>query len=200
MTAARSAGGQHPLFGRVLFFAALALLVLPHEACACASCGCSLSGDAAMGYSTGAGWRFSLEYDYIHQDQLRSGTHEVAGVPDGNELERETLNRYFTAGLSYSPNSAWSLSLYAPYVERTHSTHGEIDSALPLPELSSSRSASLGDVRLIGAYQGFLPTRNLGVELGVKLPTGAPTCASTAARLRASRSMRACSPGPAART
>ena len=157
----------------MLFFAALALLVLPHEACACASCGCSLSGDAAMGYSAGAGWRFSLEYDYIHQDQLRSGTHEVAGVPDGNELERETLNRYFTAGLSYSPNSAWSLSLYAPYVERTHSTHGEIDSAQPLPELSSSRSASLGDVRLIGAYQGFLPTRNLGVELGVKLPTGA---------------------------
>ena len=38
---------------------------------------------------------------------------------------------------------------------------------------SSSRSSSLGDIRLIGAYQGILPTHNLGVQLGVeKLPTG----------------------------
>ena len=64
-----------------------------------------------MGYSASAGWRLSLEYDYIHQDQLRSGTHAVSGVPDGTELERETLNRYITAGVSYSPNSAWSFTL-----------------------------------------------------------------------------------------
>jgi len=151
-----------------LAFAACA----PHAVCACASCGCSLSGDAAMGYSAAAGWRLSLEYDYIHQDELRSGTHAVAGVPDGHELERETLNRYLTAGISYSANSAWNLTLYAPYVLRTHSTYGEFDSGEPPPALSSSRSATLGDVRLIGAYQGFLATRNLGVELGVKLPTG----------------------------
>ena len=55
---------------------------------------------------------------------------------------------------------------------RTHSTYGEFDSTQPLPELSSSRSSSLGDVRLIGSYQGILPTHNLGVQLGVKLPTG----------------------------
>jgi hypothetical protein len=157
----------------LFFAAALALAgVTPHTVCACASCGCSLSGDAAMGYSAAAGWRLSLEYDYLHQDELRSGTRAVSGVPDGHELERETLNRYITAGISYSPNTAWSVTLYAPYVERSHSTYGEVDAGQPLPELSSSRSASLGDVRLVGAYQGFLPTRNLGVELGVKLPTG----------------------------
>ena len=44
-----------------------------------------------MGYSATAGWRLSVEYDYIHQDQLRSGTRSISGVPDGNELERETL-------------------------------------------------------------------------------------------------------------
>src|SRR5262249_52268464 len=60
-----------------------------------------------------------------------------------------------------------------PYVVRTHSTFGEVDSADDQnPELSSSRSSSLGDVRLVGSYQGFLPTHNLGVQLGVKLPTG----------------------------
>jgi hypothetical protein len=30
----------------------------------------------------------------------------------------------------------------------------------------------LGDIKLIGNYQGFLAMHNLGVQLGVKLPTG----------------------------
>jgi hypothetical protein len=38
--------------------------------------------------------------------------------------------------------------------------------------LSYSRSSSLGDIKLIGGYQGFLPNHNLGLQLGVKLPTG----------------------------
>lgn len=61
-----------------------------------------------MGYSSMAGWRLSVEYDYIHQDELRSGTRSVTGVPVGNELERETLNRYITTGLSYAPTSDWN--------------------------------------------------------------------------------------------
>jgi hypothetical protein len=146
---------------------------LPQIADACASCGCTLSSDAAIGYSAAAGLRLSVQYDYIHQDQLRSGTRSVSGVPDGYELERETLNRYITTSVSYSPNSAWNVSLQVPYVMRTHSTFGTFDSAAQQPpELSSSRSSSLGDVRLIGSYQGLLATHNLGVQLGVKLPTG----------------------------
>jgi hypothetical protein len=148
------------------------LLEAPRPAYACASCGCTLSADAAMGYSASAGWRMSIEYDYLHQDQLRSGTQTLSTVPDGIELERETLNRYITAGLDYSPSSNWNFNLLVPYVVRTHSTYGEFDSTQPLPELSSSRSSSLGDVKLIGSYQGLLPTHNLGVQLGVKLPTG----------------------------
>jgi hypothetical protein len=164
--------------GRVASRATPAILMVaiatltPQFAQACASCGCTLSADAAMGYSASAGWRLSVEYDYIHQDQLRSGTRSVSGVPDGYELERETLNRYITTGLSYAPNSDWNVNLLVPYVVRTHSTYGEFDSTQPLPELSSSRSSSLGDIRLIGAYQGILPTHNLGIQLGVKLPTG----------------------------
>ncbi len=125
-----------------------------------------------MGYSASAGWRLSFEYDYLHQDELRTGTRSASGVPDGTELERETLNRYVTVGVSYNPNSAWNINLQVPYIVRTHSTYGDFDSTAPLPELSSSRSSSLGDVRLIGSYQGLLPTNNLGVQLGVKLPTG----------------------------
>jgi hypothetical protein len=125
-----------------------------------------------MGYSALTGWRVSVEYDYIHQDELRSGTHSISTVPEDSELERETLNRYITAGISYTPTTNWNINLLVPYAVRTHSTYGDFDSEEPLNELSSSRSSSLGDVKLIGSYQGFLPTHNLGVQLGVKLPTG----------------------------
>ncbi len=139
---------------------------------ACASCGCTLSADAAMGYSSIPGWRLSLEYDYIDQDHLRSGTRAVSGVPAGNELEHRTLNEYVTAGMSYSPNSSWNVSVLVPYVIRSHSTYGIYDPTEPLPELSRSFSSSIGDAKLIVSYQGFLPTNNLGIQLGVKLPTG----------------------------
>jgi hypothetical protein len=148
------------------------LSIAPVTSWACASCGCTLNADAAMGYSAEPGWRLSLEYDYIHQDQLRSGTHAISSVPDGVELEHDTLNRYLTAGIDYSPNADWNVDLRLPYVIRTHSTYGAYDSTQPLPPLSDSRSSSLGDIKLIGNYQGFLAMHNLGVQLGVKLPTG----------------------------
>ena len=160
------------------FGSGAAVLLLPltlltsNTAHACASCGCTLSSDAAMGYSALTGWRVSVEYDYIHQDELRSGTHSISTVPDDSELERETLNRYITAGISYTPTANWNINLLVPYVVRTHSTYGDFDSEDPPTDLSSSRSSSLGDVKLIGSYQGFLPTHNLGVQFGVKLPTG----------------------------
>lgn len=155
-------------------FALIALAIgAPRPGLACATCGCALSSDGALGYSVLPGWRASLEYDYINQDELRSGTRAVSGVPDGNELEHDTLNRYITAGLSYSPTSSWNVSLFLPYVVRDHSTYGTFDSAQPLPDLSTSRSSSIGDARLIASYQGVLPTRNLGFQLGLKLPSGA---------------------------
>jgi hypothetical protein len=156
----------------LLAFAGVGLFFGPASAWACATCGCTLSADAAMGYSATAGWRFSYLYDYIHQDTLRSGTHSASGVPDGNELEHDTLNRYFTVGVSYTPNSSWNFDLRMPYVIRSHTTYGNVDSTQPLPALSGSRSSSLGDLKLIGSYQGLLPTHNLGLQLGVKLPTG----------------------------
>jgi hypothetical protein len=148
------------------------LAAAPITSWACATCGCTLNADAAMGYGSAPGWRLSFEYDYIHQDQLRSGTQAISGVPNGQELEHDTLNRYLTVGLDYSPNEDWDIDLRIPYVIRTHSTYGNYDSAEPLPPLSDSRSSSLGDIKLIGSYQGLLETHNLGLQFGLKLPTG----------------------------
>jgi len=167
---------------RVARLASAAGLFAPVAAHACATCGCSLSADAAMGYSTMPGWRISLDYSFINQNQLRHGTSAVsatqaAAINDAGgsqEVEKQTINRYYNLGLTYSPNSSWSLSTIVPIIDRSHTTYGNATSDQLTPDNVSGVTASgLGDIKLIGTYQGFLPTRNLGVQLGVKLPTGA---------------------------
>jgi hypothetical protein len=148
------------------------LSIAPLTSWACATCGCTLNSDAALGYFAEPGFRLSFEYDYIHQDQLRSGRRAISSVPDGAELERDTLNRYLTLGLDYSPTADWNIDLRVPYVIRTHSTYGAYDSTQPLPPVSDSRSSSLGDMKWIASYQGLLPEHNFGLQLGLKLPTG----------------------------
>lgn len=157
------------------------LAVLPFAANACATCGCSLSSDAATGYSNGAGWRVDLQYNYIDQSQLRSGGHalsepQLAAINDNGgaqEIEKDTTNRYVTLGLAYSPNADWNINLQVPWIDRSHSTYGNATSdQLTRDNLSSISFAQLGDVRLVGSWQGLLPTNNLGIQFGVKLPTG----------------------------
>ncbi|MGH8231920.1 MAG: transporter [Steroidobacteraceae bacterium] len=159
----------------------------PPAALGCATCGCTLSADGAMGYAVGEGWRLNFEYDYIDQDELRRGTHgatpeQIINQPSspelgGGEIEHQTLNRYFTLGLGYSPNEDWNIDVRVPYVVRPHSTYGvqlqpfEPSETAP-DQLSSVRVSGLGDVRLIASYQGLLSMHNLGLQLGVKLPTG----------------------------
>jgi hypothetical protein len=172
---------RHATLAQLRSFAPLLSLIVPVAAHACATCGCSLSADAAMGYSASPGWRINLEYDYINQNQLRSGTHDVsplvpAAINDagGNqEVEHQTLNRYLNLGISYRPNASWNVNLVIPYVARSHTTYGSATADEIGPgQLSGVQSDGLGDVKLIGSFQGFLPTHNLGVQLGVKLPTG----------------------------
>lgn len=148
---------------------------------ACATCGCSLSTDAAMGYSAEPGWRVNFEYDYIDQDQLRTGTQATTPAAaaainasgGSQEVEHETVNRYTTLGLTYVPNPSWSVNLIVPYIDRSHSTYSNaVPSQLNGANLSSADAAGLGDIKVIGSYQGLLPTHNLGLQLGVKLPTG----------------------------
>jgi len=163
------------------------LACAPAPSWACATCGCTLSADAATGYSVAPGLRFNFEYDYINQDSLRTGTRsanpaQVVNNPSapalgGGEIEKQTINRYLTLGVNYSPNSYWNFGALIPYVMRTHTTYGVqqgpyTPSQTAPDQISGSRLSELGDVKLIASYQGLLPTRNLGLQLGVKLPTG----------------------------
>jgi hypothetical protein len=167
--------------------AALCLSVAPVSSWACATCGCTINSDAAMGYSAASGWRLNLEYTYIDQDELRVGTHtatpaEVVNNPSnpslgGGEIEKGTINRYLTMGVSYRPNADWNVNVLVPYVIRTHTTYGNQEQPYTPAEtapdqVSGAHVDSLGDIKLLGNYQGLLPNHNLGLQFGVKLPTG----------------------------
>lgn len=162
-------------------FLIAALIGMPAtSAFACATCGCTLSTDAATGYASSAGWRLNFDYSFIDQNQLRSGTHavarsSVAAINDAGgdqELERDTINRYTTLSLAYAPNANWNVRLALPYVARSHATYGSATNPVTPDQLSGAFVGGIGDMKLIGSYQGLLPTRNLGIQLGIKLPTG----------------------------
>jgi hypothetical protein len=193
MAAARFAGSPHqqpenPMHLRSTCFAgALALCVLPLTAHACATCGCTLSTDAATGYSSQSGWRVNLEYDYLDQDELRGGSSTVSPARivnqpsdpslDGGEIEKDTTNRYLNLSIGYRPNADWGFTLLLPYVQRDHSTYGVqtqpfTPAEIAPNQISATSVSGLGDFKLVASYQGFLPTHNLGVQVGVKLPTG----------------------------
>jgi hypothetical protein len=140
-----------------------------------------------MGYAAATGWRVNLEYTYIDQDELRAGTGTSGPAPvvnnpsnpslGGGEIEKQTVNRYLTLGLSFRPNADWNFNLLVPYVSRDHTTYGTqlqpyTPSETAPDQISGAHVSNLGDVKLIGSYQGLLPTHNLGLQLGVKLPTG----------------------------
>lgn len=165
----------------------LAASFVPQLAHACATCGCTLSTDAATGYSTAAGWRINVDYTYIDQGQLRHGgskasPEQVVNQPSdpslgGGEIEKKTVNRYVNIGATYRFNADWGVSFIVPYVIRDHSTYGtQLAPYAPAEtapdQISSAHVAGIGDVRLIGSYQGFLPTHNFGIQFGIKLPTG----------------------------
>ena len=157
------------------------LTCLPYaSAIACATCGCSLSTDAATGYTASAGWFANLEYDYINQNQLRHATHalpaaQVAAINDAGgdqEVEHDTINRYTTLGLTYAPNANWNIKLSLPYIDRSHTTYASATNPVTPDQLSGATVHGLGDLKLLLSYQGLLPTHNLGLQAGVKLPTG----------------------------
>jgi hypothetical protein len=150
----------------------LAALWSPRAALACSSCGCTLSSDwASQGYTVGSGFRVDLRFDYFDQDELRRDTGEVDRhgivLPSEREIQRDTLNRNTSLVLDYSPGSEWGVNLQVPYYDRFHTTIAPGDTAI-----STSHSRSIGDVRLLGRFQGFSPEHTSGLVFGLKLPTG----------------------------
>ncbi len=148
------------------------LLAVAPSAQACGACGCTLHSDwAVQGLGTQPGFRFDLRYDYFNQDQLRSGTKTVERgsleLPNEMEIQEKTINRNLTAALDYSPNADWGVTVLVPIFNRYHATIAPGDT-----DPSFSKGNGLGDVRVLGRYQGFSDSHVFGVQFGVKLATG----------------------------
>ena len=155
-------------------------LASPLSSYACASCGCTLSSDwENLGFSSSSGFKIDVRYDYLNQDQLRTGTHSISpsAVANGNaEIEKYTRNNYLTVGIDYSTNPDWGLNVQLPYINRKHKTLGaSVDGETAGEQAYYSSTSSVGDIKVIGRYQGFTEQHNFGVLLGLKLPTGAHT-------------------------
>jgi hypothetical protein len=157
-------------------------LVSPFSAFACASCGCTLSSDwENIGFSSSSGFKIDLRYDYLNQNQLRSGTGTILGaaasqIVNSNgkqEVEKYTRNNYVTASIDYSTNPNWGVNVQIPYIDRNHSTFGvNSDGMSPSDGAYNSKTSNIGDIKVIGRYQGFSEQHNLGILFGLKLPTG----------------------------
>ena len=182
---------RYPYLWQTFTLAAIILMALTiglstsTNAGACASCGCMLSSDwKNLQFCTTPGLALDLRWDYINQDQLRSGTGTISPVAasqfnnDSTEVERYTRTSYFTLGVGYNINPDWGINVQIPWVDRSHSTFGVPGAGWDGASIVSgsgaydSHTSSIGDVKVIANYQGFSTSRHFGVLFGFKLPTG----------------------------
>jgi hypothetical protein len=166
--------------------AAVASLVASSAAIgSCGSAFCMVNTNwGVQGVWNEPGFRGDLRFEYIDQDQPRSGSRNVGvgEIPHDHD-EVRTLNRNVFATLDYGISAALGVSVILPWVDREHEhVHNGDDG----PEPESWRFSGLGDMRVVGRYQ-FSPTTTdpqatrvgfAGVTGGLKLPTGRTTVAN----------------------
>jgi hypothetical protein len=155
---------------------ALAMLALVYSSSsfACSSCGCTLNSDwTTQGIAAGEGTHIDIRFDYFKQNDYRSGTSSVSRdevAAAGSEVQDTTINRNLTIGLDHSFNPDWAISVQVPVFSRSHGTYGGEYPALG--EYDTSSSKGIGDIRVVGRYQGLTADHSTGITLGLKLPTG----------------------------
>jgi hypothetical protein len=155
---------------------ALSLPTQAHASCGSAFCTINTSWDA-HGAWLEPGARLDLRYEYIRQDQPRSGTRDVAvGEIRRHHDEVLTVNRNLLGTFDYTFNQDWGVSLLLPIVDREHD-HIHNHMGAQLPEHWDFRE--LGDVRVMARRRLFTTEDanahsigTAGAYLGLKLPTG----------------------------
>ena len=158
----------------------LAALVSGSDAFACASCGCTLSTDwGSQGVSTKEGFSADLSETLINQNQFIYGNSKPSAAQiqalyaNQEEVETATLTQTTTVSINYNGEKG-GISLQLPYINRTHGTEGQTANggADYGANYSESSASGLGDIRLIGTYNGFSSDKTSGIIIGIKLPTG----------------------------
>jgi hypothetical protein len=161
-----------------LLLGALALGSAGHDAsasCGAAFCMVNTSWNV-QGAWTEPGLRFDLRYEYIDQDQPRSGSDKVGvGQIPAHHDEVRTINRNWIATVDYTFNSDWGVSATLPLLDRDHMhIHNHRGQQL----LETWNFTRVGDMRVLGRRQWQAEHRealrhdSYGVNFGLKLPTG----------------------------
>jgi hypothetical protein len=111
----------------------------------------------------------------LNQNQQRYGTGSASSalinkqLAAGQEVEAFTQTETVTASLMYS-DTDWGINAQLPYVTRTHGTYG---TTAPLgSSYSTSSDSGIGDIKILGRYNGFSEEQTSGIIAGLKLPTG----------------------------
>ncbi|MFA6921117.1 MAG: hypothetical protein WC216_04690 [Gallionella sp.] len=156
---------------------ALAAIACTQNAIACAACDSTLSKDwETQGISSKSGFSADLSYTTLNQNQQRYGSAKASGAlidtqnAAGQEIEAFTKTQTITAALSYTGEN-FALSFMLPLVNRTHGTYGNGPAAIG-SSYSTSSDSGLGDIRVVGRYNGFSSEKTSGIIAGIKLPTG----------------------------
>lgn len=161
---------------RSMFFAVSGLLASFPVAAGCGSAFCSLNTD----WHTHGAWmepgaRVDLRYEFIDQDQPRTGTRDVAvGEIRKHHDEVRTINRNLIATFDYTIDARWGIAASIPVVSRDHEhIHNHHGAAL----VDTWDFTRMGDARITGRYsfdEYGSATRpgTFGLQFGIKLPTG----------------------------
>jgi hypothetical protein len=150
--------------GAIVARFAISVWLAPATGFACA-CGCNVFdvGTGSM-LPTDSGGTAFVEYDFMDQNQNRSGGSAAPG--DAN-ADKEIRTNFYTAGVQYFPSRKWGVMLEAPVWNRRFRTETTAGSGV-----DTFTHTAIGDVRLTGVFTGLSQDLSTGLILGVKLPTG----------------------------
>ena len=157
-------------------------LISSVNAFACAACGCTLSKDwESQGISSKPGFTADISIDYLNQNKQHYGTSSASSTlvnsqyAASQEVEAYTKTNTITASLIYNADD-WGVTVALPYLNRNHGTYGDNTATgatvVDTTALSTSSNSGIGDVKVVGRYNGFSADKSSGLIVGVKLPTG----------------------------
>lgn len=147
---------------------------------AVASCGtafCFVNTNWSLqGVWTQPGPHFDLRYEYINQDQPRSGTNDVSvGEIPKHHDEVKTVNKNTIATFDYGFTPEWGATVVVPIVSRDHE---HIHNHQGAQIFDSWNFTDLGDIRVQGRWQTLFGETTAeragfaGATFGLVLPTG----------------------------
>lgn len=146
----------------VLGLAALGAVFAPPAGANCGAAVCTLNTQwETQGVSTRSGWRFDAAYEFVEQDQARSGTDDL----DKDEIPRDhgivlTVSRTVKLAAAYSAGRTWGVTATLPIINRRNRI-------ITPPEEGATDDGAGGvtvtPVAASGARPGALPRQDAGV-------------------------------------